>query len=53
MKWLKDRLFERTSVDGIVLIASGLAFILLGPIAKLLAYAAVAYGIWTFIKKEA
>jgi hypothetical protein len=52
MNWIKDRFFERTSWDGIVLIAAGGAFILLGPLAKLAAYGAIAYGIWTLIKKE-
>lgn len=51
MGWIKDRLKERTSLDGIVLIAAGGAFIVLGPLAKLAAYGAIAYGIFTLIKK--
>lgn len=51
MAWIKDRLKERTSLDGIVLIAAGGAFIVLGPLAKLAAYAAIGYGIFTIVKK--
>ena len=51
MGWIKDRLKERTSLDGIVLIAAGGAFIVLGSLAKLAAYGAIAYGIFTLIKK--
>jgi len=52
MKWLTSRLKERTSWDGIVHVAAGGAFIVLGPLAKLAAYAAIAYGLWTIWKKE-
>jgi|TARA_R110000744_G_scaffold98000_1_gene189297 hypothetical protein len=45
-----DRLKERTSWDGIVLIASGVAMIL-APV-SLVAYAMIAYGAWTIWKKE-
>jgi hypothetical protein len=52
MDWIKERLKERTSLDGAVLIAAGAAFIVLGPLAKIAAYGAIAYGIWTIVKKE-
>jgi hypothetical protein len=52
MKWLLDRLKERTSWDGIVMIAAGVTFIVLGPLAKVAAYCAIAYGAWTIWKKE-
>ena len=45
-----DRLKERTSWDGIVLIAAGVAMIL-APV-SLVAYAMIAYGAWTIWKKE-
>lgn len=51
MGWIKERLKERTSLDGAVLIAAGAAFIVLGPLAKIAAYGAIAYGIWTLVKK--
>lgn len=51
-EWAKARLKERTSWDGAILIAAGTAYIVLGPLAKIAAYAAIAYGIWTIWKKE-
>jgi hypothetical protein len=50
--WLTARLKERTSWDGAVLIAAGVAYIVLGPLAKVAAYAAIVYGAWTIWKKE-
>jgi hypothetical protein len=52
MDWIKERLKERTSLDGAVLITAGVAFIILGPLAKIAAYGAIAYGVWTIVKKE-
>jgi|TARA_B110000977_G_scaffold93129_1_gene123276 hypothetical protein len=50
--WIKERLEERTTIDGAVLIAAGIAFLIFKPIASLVAYGAIAYGIWTIYKKE-
>jgi hypothetical protein len=50
MKWLTKRLTERTTLDGAVLIATGVAMILV-PV-DLIAYAAIFYGAWTIWKKE-
>jgi len=52
MNWLKDRLKERTSWDGGVLIAVGLICVLFAPLIKWAAYAAIAYGAWTLLTKE-
>jgi len=52
MNWLKDRLKERTSWDGGVLIAVGLVCVLFAPLIKWAAYAAIAYGAWTLLTKE-
>jgi len=52
MNWITSRLTERTSWDGIVMIGAGVAFIVLGPLAKVAAYGAIAYGAWTIWKKE-
>lgn len=52
MKWIVDRLKERTSLDGAVLVVAGGSVILLGPIAKIAAWAMVAYGAWTIWKSE-
>jgi hypothetical protein len=52
MDWVKHRLGERTSWDGGMLIAVCGSVILFGGIAKLLAWAGLAWGIWTLLKKE-
>ena len=51
-KWIIDRLGERTSLDGAILIGAGVAFLIFKPIASLVAYGAIAYGVWTLVKKE-
>ena len=52
MNWLKDRVKEMSSWSGASLIVLG-AFILLGgPFIKLLAWAAIIWGIVSIIKKE-
>jgi hypothetical protein len=50
--WVKARFAERTSWDGGMLIACGVAFLLFQNIAVLASYAAIAYGIWTLWKSE-
>lgn len=52
MQWIKDRLAERTSWDGGMLIAAGIVMLMLPAFVKMAAYAAVAYGLWTMWKKE-
>jgi hypothetical protein len=52
-KFIADRLKERTTLDGAVLIGAGVAFLIFKPIASLVAYGAIAYGAWTLFKKEA
>ena len=51
-QWIKKRLEERTTLDGAVLIAAGIAFLIFKPIAALVAYGAIAYGAWTIWKAE-
>ena len=51
-QWIKNRLDERTSWDGAVLIAVGLVILIAGPFAKLAAYGAIAYGAWTIWKQD-
>ena len=48
--WIKERFVERTSLDGAMLIAVGVIVLLLGPLAKWAAYAALIYGAWTLWK---
>lgn len=50
--WITKRIEERTSLDGAVLIAVGVIVLIAGPFAKLAAYAAIGYGIWTIYKSE-
>lgn len=50
-KWITERLEERTSWDGAMLIGVGLVVLIAGPFAKLAAYAAIAYGAWTIWKQ--
>ena len=50
--WLKNRLQERSTWDGIILVAAGVAFLVLEPFAKIIAYGAIVYGGWTIWKNE-
>ena len=50
MNWIKNRLFERTTWDGIVMIAAGVAMIIT-PV-SLIAYGMITYGAFTLVKKE-
>lgn len=50
INWIKDRLKERTTLDGIALVATGIAMLIV-PV-DLIAYAAIAYGAWTIFKSE-
>jgi hypothetical protein len=48
--WIKSRLTERTTLDGAALVGTGLVM-LIAPL-NLIAYAAIAYGLWTMWKSE-
>ena len=52
INWIKRRFTERTSLDGAVLIGTGLAILLLGSLATYAAYIAIVYGVWSIIKEE-
>lgn len=52
MNWLKDRVKEMSSWSGASLIVLGAFIILGGPFIKLLAWAAVIWGIISIVKKE-
>jgi len=51
-KFIKNRLQERTTLDGAVLIAAGVTFLIFKPIAAIVAYAAILYGAYTLVKKD-
>ena len=50
--YVKKIMQERTSFDGLTLIAICGSIILFGGIAKMLAWAGLAYGLWTMLKTE-
>mgnify|MGYP003304790982 CR=1 FL=1 len=47
LDYIKARLGERTSWDGATIIGVSLLILLAAPIVKLLAWPALAYGLWT------
>jgi hypothetical protein len=52
MDFIKDRLAERTSWDGGVLIAVGVIALLFKGLITWAAWGAILYGAWTLYKKE-
>jgi len=52
LDWVKDRLVERTSIDGGVLIAICGSILLFGGIVELAAWVGLGWGIWTLVKGE-
>jgi hypothetical protein len=49
-KWINDRIKERTTWDGAVLVIAGLAM-LLAP-TNIIGLGCIAYGAWTIYKSE-
>tara|TARA_B100000927_G_scaffold20911_2_gene15980 strand:- start:942 stop:1112 length:171 start_codon:yes stop_codon:yes gene_type:complete len=52
LDFIKARLPERTSWDGGMIIGVSILVLVAAPIVKLLAWPALAYGIWTLVKPE-
>ncbi len=52
MSWITDRVKEISSWSGASLIAFGLLIVLGGPFVKIAAWAAIAWGIISIIKKD-
>ena len=50
--WMKNRIKEMTTWNGVTLIAVGLIILFAGAFAKYAAYAAIAYGAWSIWKSE-
>ena len=50
-KWIEQRLAERSTIDGVIMVAAGAAIIIFSPRTKLIAYAAIAYGAWTIYRQ--
>jgi hypothetical protein len=51
-EWVLNRLKERTTLDGAILVAAGVGYLVFEPIAAIIAYVAIGYGAWTIWKKE-
>ena len=51
-EWVIDRRYERTSLDGVALIAMGVIALFFTPFVKFAAYGAIIYGAYTLIKSE-
>ena len=51
-EWVTDRVQERTTWDGAVLIAVGVIALMFSGLVNWAAYAAIQYGIWTLVKSE-
>jgi hypothetical protein len=50
--WLKSRVQERSTLDGVAMVAACGAIILFGDLAQLFAIAGVVYGLCTIVKGE-
>ena len=51
-EWVSDRKGERTSLDGVALIAMGVIALFFTPFVKFAAYGAIISGAYTLIKSE-
>ena len=51
-EWVMDRKEERTSLDGVALIAMGVIALFFTPLVKFAAYGAILYGAYTLFKSE-
>lgn len=45
--WIENRLKQRSTVDGVLMVAAGAAIIVFSPLTSLIAYGAIAYGAYT------
>ena len=52
LDWIKGRLKERTSLDGLGLIAICGSILLFGGLAKVAAWIGLIYGVWTLVQHE-
>jgi hypothetical protein len=50
--WLQDRMRERTSWDGLTIILISLMALVASPLIRYAAWGGLAYGAWTFWRKE-
>jgi hypothetical protein len=52
MNWMKSRLKERTSWDGIALVAMGVIALVFKPLIGIAAWAAIVWGAYTIWKSQ-
>ena len=52
MNWIKERVKEISTWSGASLVGLGLLVVLGGPLVKWAAYAAIAWGVWSMVKKQ-
>lgn len=52
MNWIKSRLKERTTWDGVGLVGLGMLVLFMAPLAKIAAGIAIAWGAYTIWKRE-
>ena len=45
--WIENRLKQRSTVDGVLMVAAGAAIIVFSPLTKLIAYGVIAHGAYT------
>ena len=50
--WVKDRFAERTSLDGVALVAIGVIALFFSPLVTFAAYGAIIYGAYTLLKSD-
>lgn len=50
--WIEKRLAERSTIDGVLMVAAGAAIIIFSPLTKLIAYAAIVYGAYTIWRQN-
>jgi len=50
--WIEKRLAERSTIDGVLMVAAGAAIIIFSPLTKLIAYGAIAYGAYTIWRQS-
>lgn len=51
-EWITARIAERTSWDGVSIIALSVAVLVASPLVKWIAWAGLAYGVYTFVKEQ-
>ena len=51
-EWILARLAERTSWDGVSIIALSVAVLVASPLVKWIAWAGLVYGIYTLVKEQ-